>query len=189
VARYEDVGGPRVAAIHRLTYYPIMATIRDATIEDLPAIVVIYNAAIPGRMATADLEAVSVESRRAWFAEHQPHSRPLWVIEDGEIKGQINGWISFQSFYGRPAYYATAELSVYIAPDAQRHGYARSLVAEAIRRAPEFGLRTLLGFIFGHNEPSLALFRSFGFEMWAHLPRVAELDGFERDLMILGRRL
>jgi len=161
-------------------------TIRGATLEDLPAIVAIYNAAIPGRMATADLEAFSVDSRRAWFAEHLPGSRPLWVIEDG---GHTKGWISFQSFYGRPAYHATAELSVYVAPDAHRRGYARQLIAEAIRRAPEFGLRTLLGFIFGHNQPSLALFRSFGFETWAHLPRVAELDGIERDLMILGRRL
>ena len=161
-------------------------TIRDATRADLPAIVAIYNAAIPGRMATADLEPVSVDSRRAWLAEHSPASRPLWVLDEG---GTISGWLSFQSFYGRPAYLATAELSVYIAPGAQRRGYARHLVAEAIRRAPEFGLKTLLGFIFGHNEPSLALFRSFGFEMWAHLPRVADLDGVERDLLILGRRL
>jgi len=161
-------------------------TIRDATSNDLPPIVAIYNAAIPGRMATADLEPVSIEARRAWFAEHSPNSRPLWVLEDA---GAIRGWISFQSFYGRPAYHATAELSVYIAPDAHRRGYARTLVGEAIRRAPEFGLKTLLGFIFGHNQPSLALFRSFGFETWAHLPRVAELDGVERDLMILGRHL
>jgi L-amino acid N-acyltransferase YncA len=110
----------------------------------------------------------------------------LWVIEEA---GVICGWLSFQSFYGRPAYHATAELSVYIAPDAHRRGYARKLIAEAIRRAPGFGLKTLLGFIFGHNEPSLALFRSFGFETWAHLPCVADLDGIERDLMILGRRL
>jgi phosphinothricin acetyltransferase len=160
--------------------------IRDATLEDLPAIVAIYNSAIFGRLATADLEPVSVDARRAWFAEHSSNSRPLWVIEED---GLIRGWLSFQSFYGRPAYHATAELSVYIAPDAHRRGYARQLVAEAMRRAPEFGLKTLLGFIFGHNEPSLALFRNFGFETWAHLPRVAELDGIERDLMILGLRL
>jgi len=160
--------------------------IRDARVEDLPAIVAIYNAAIPGRLATADLEPVSVDSRRAWFAEHSPNARPLWVIEDDS---RISGWISFQSFYGRPAYHATAELSVYVAPDSHRRGYARLLVADAIRRAPDFVLKTLLGFIFGHNQPSLALFQGFGFETWAHLPRVADLDGIERDLMILGRRL
>jgi L-amino acid N-acyltransferase YncA len=160
--------------------------IRDATIEDLEAIVAIYNAAIPGRMATADLEPVSVESRRGWFREHAPGSRPLWVLEES---GAIRAWLSFQSFYGRPAYHATAELSVYVAADAQRHGYGRTLVGQAMTAAPSFGLRTLLGFIFGHNAPSLALFRSFGFETWAHLPRVAELDGVERGLLILGKRL
>jgi L-amino acid N-acyltransferase YncA len=160
--------------------------IRDAKIEDLPAIVAIYNGAIPGRMATADLDPVSVDSRRGWFHEHSPGSRPLWVLEDA---GAVRAWLSFQSFYGRPAYRATAELSVYVAPDAQRHGYGRALLADAMKSAPAFGLRTLLGFIFGHNEPSLALFRAFGFDTWAHLPRVAELDGIERDLLILGKRL
>ena len=137
-------------------------------------------------MATADLEPVSIDSRRTWFTEHSPGSRPLWVIDDG---GKIRAWLSFQSFYGRPAYHATAELSVYVAPDSQRRGHARSLVEGAIRRAPDFRLKTLLGFIFGHNEPSLALFRGFGFEKWAHLPRVAEIDVVERDLLILGRRI
>jgi L-amino acid N-acyltransferase YncA len=160
--------------------------IRDASVDDLPAIVAIYNAAIPGRMATADLAPVSVESRRQWFNEHLPGSRPMWVLEEA---GEIKGWLSLQAFYGRGAYHATAEVSVYVAPDAQRRGYARKLVARTIERAGEFGIATLLAFIFGHNEPSLAVFRSFGFETWARLPRVAELDGIERDLLILGRRI
>ena len=160
--------------------------IRDANVDDLPAIVSIYNAAIPGRMATADLEPVSVESRRQWFSEHSPGARPLWVLEE---TGEIKGWLSVQAFYGRPAYNATAEVSVYVAPDAQRKGYARELVARAIERTGEFGINTLLAFIFGHNEPSLALFRSFGFESWARMPRIADLDGIECDLLILGRRV
>jgi len=44
---------------------------RAATEADLPAIVEIYNSTIPGRMVTADLEPVTVESRRAWFQAHQ----------------------------------------------------------------------------------------------------------------------
>lgn len=161
-------------------------TIRDATAADLPAVVAIYNAAIPGRLATADTTPVSVESRRAWFEEHSPRHRPLWVAEDG---GAVVGWLSFQSFYGRPAYHATAEVSVYVAPGLQRRGVGRALLARAIEHAPGFGLKTLLGFIFGHNEPSQRLFAAFGFERWALLSRVAELDGVERDLTIVGRRL
>ena len=52
-----------------------------------------------------------------------------------------------------------------------------------------FLVATLLGFVFGHNAPSLALFERLGFERWALLPRVAELDGVERDLVIVGRRV
>jgi len=47
----------------------------------------------------------------------------------------------------------------------------------------------LLGFIFGHNAPSLGLFAKYGFSTWAHLPKVANLDGIERDLIILGKRV
>jgi phosphinothricin acetyltransferase len=46
----------------------------------------------------------------------------------------------------------------------------------------------LLGFIFGHNLTSLALFNKFGFARWGVLPKVALLDGVERDLVIVGRR-
>lgn len=160
--------------------------LRDATEADLPAIVAIYNSAIPSRMATADLEPVMVELRRSWFEEHTSASRPLWVLARG---AEILAWLSFQSFYGRPAYQATAEISVYVAPDHHRHGYARRLVGESVERAPALGLKTLLAFIFGHNNPSIALFRGFGFETWANLPAVAALDGVERDLLILGKRV
>ncbi|MNW14729.1 putative phosphinothricin acetyltransferase YwnH [compost metagenome] len=60
---------------------------------------------------------------------------------------------------------------------------------QALEASPKLGLKSLLGFIFGHNEPSLQLFRKFGFTNWAHLPGVAELDGVERDLIILGKRV
>jgi len=159
--------------------------IRDARESDLPEIVSIYNAAIPGRLATADTQPIPVASRQGWFAEHNAN-RPLWVAE---ADSTIVGWLSFQSFYGRPAYRATAEISVYIAPDQQRRGIGRALLAKAMDAAPLLALKTFLGFIFGHNEPSLRLFEEFGFQRWALLPRVAELDGIERDLVIVGRRI
>ena len=162
-------------------------TLRHAQPPDLPAIVAIYNASIPGRMATADTEPVTVAARENWFREFDPARRPLWV--DTGPGGAIEAWLSVRSFYGRPAYHRTAELGVYTAPAAQRLGHARRLLAHAIAHAPSLGLATLLAFIFGHNTPSLALFAGQGFERWGALPRVAELDGVERDLVILGRRV
>lgn len=160
--------------------------IRDATLEDLPAIVAIYNSTIASRMVTADTEPVSVASRQKWFEEHRPGRRPLWVAVDGP---QIAGWVSFSSFYGRPAYDGTCEISVYLAPEQRGRGLGTMLVRRCIEHAPRIGVKTLLGFIFAHNEPSLKLFSKLGFERWAHLPRVAVLDGIERDVVIVGRRV
>jgi L-amino acid N-acyltransferase YncA len=160
--------------------------LRLAVPTDLPRIVAIYNAAIPGRMASADTDPVSVESRVTWFREHTPDSRPLLVMEDD---GVVIGWAGLQSFYGRPAYRATAEVSVYVAPELQRRGIARRLLQEIIHRAPGLGVNTLLAFVFAHNLPSVTLFEAAGFQRWGLLPRVAVLDGIERDLCLLGRRV
>jgi L-amino acid N-acyltransferase YncA len=94
--------------------------------------------------------------------------------------------LSFENFRKRAAYHATAEISVYVAEGHRRRGVGRRLLEEAIRCAPDLGLKTLTGGIFGHNESSIRLFESFGFKRWAHYPRVAELDGVERDLVVLG---
>jgi L-amino acid N-acyltransferase YncA len=59
----------------------------------------------------------------------------------------------------------------------------------AIDRAPALGLKSLVGLVWAHNEPSLKLLAKHGFERWAHLPRVALLYGIERDLVIVGRRV
>jgi phosphinothricin acetyltransferase len=160
--------------------------VRDAVVGDLPAIVAIYNSTVPGRMVTADTEPVPVESRLPWFREHSPGSRPLWVVEDD---GLILAWLSFQSFYGRPAYRATAEVSVYVSEACRRKGVGSMLLARAIAGGPGLGLKTLMGFIFAHNEPSLRLFEKHGFERWGFYPGIAELDGVERDLLIVGRKL
>ncbi|GJG98308.1 GNAT family N-acetyltransferase [Cupriavidus pauculus] len=162
-------------------------TVRLATRDDLPGIVEIYNSTVASRMVTADTEPVSVASREAWFEAHRPERRPLWVCDSAD--GRMAGWVSFSDFYGRPAYGATAEVSIYLHEGFRGQGLGRFLLEEAIAHAPKVGVNTLLGFIFGHNAPSLALFERHGFSRWGDLPRVAVLDGIERDLVILGRRL
>lgn len=160
--------------------------LRPATAADLPAIVAIYNSTIAGRMVTADLEPVTVEARRPWFDAHQSPTRPLFVLDDA---GAVVAWLSFDTFYPRAAYDGTAMIAIYVAEAQRGRGLGKRLLHEAMTRAPTLGLHTLLGYIFGHNTPSLRLFESHGFARWAHLPRVAVLDGVERDLIIVGRRM
>src|SRR6266571_1788904 len=100
--------------MHRAVSY----THRVARREDLPQIVDIYNSTIPSRLVTADTEPVSVESRVRWFNEHSADSRPLWVVE---VYGRNSGWLSFSSFYGRPAYSKASARTSSLRPWLARH--------------------------------------------------------------------
>lgn len=152
---------------------------------ELPKIVAIYNETIPSRLATADLEPVSVASRQPWFESFNPDSRPLWVIKYDD---KIAGWVGLESFYGRPAYHKTAEISIYIDKDFRHQGIGQQAIAYVISQLPRLGLDALVAFIFSHNQPSQHLFKQNQFETWGHLPDVAIMDGQRRSLDILGRR-
>lgn len=160
---------------------------RNASLEDLDRIVDIYNSTVHSRMVTADTEPVTKESRLHWFHEHNPKTRPLWVVEDEN--NDIVGWVSFQSFYGRPAYAATAEISIYLDATKRGKGIGKKVLHHIIHQAKTLEINTLLGFIFSHNDPSMKLFKLMGFEVWATLPNIATLDGVERSLTIMGKRV
>ena len=160
--------------------------IRLAEAADLPAIVNIYNAAVPAYRSTADTLPVTVGGRELWFDAHTPERRPLWVAADAD---GLLGWVGFQNFYGRPAYNPTAEISVYVAPADQRHGVGRALLEHALAAAPSVGICTVLAIVFAHNEASQRLFASFGFAPWGRLPGVAHMPDGRRDILILGREL
>ncbi len=162
-------------------------TFRDANQCDLYRIVEIYNSTVASRMVTADTEPVTLKSRQEWYNEHSSNKRPLWVIEIPNH--QIIGWVSFQSFYGRPAYDGTVEISIYLDENYRGKALGKKILQYCLDNASKFGIHTLLGFIFAHNEPSLKLFRDVGFEEWGTLPNIAVLDGQERSLKILGKRI
>ena len=163
---------------------------RFAEQEDLATIVRIYNSTIASRQVTADLTEISVESRQQWFLEHTPNRRPLWVIEaDLESGREIIGWMSFSDFKSRAAYDGTVEVSIYLDPIARGQGCGSYCLKLAESYSPRIGVNTLLGYIFGHNTPSLRLFEKFHYQQWAVMPKIAILDGVERDLIIVGKRI
>ena len=159
---------------------------RDARIKDLDRIVEIYNSTVPLRTVTADTIPITVASRLNWFHEHTADKRPLWIIEE---ENKISGWISFQYFSTRPAYQYTAEISIYLAPETRGKGMGKKALTYAIEQCERLNIKTILGLIFAHNEPSMKLFLSFGFEQWGVLQNIAELDGVERSTIIVGKRM
>ena len=115
-------------------------TIRVAVDSDLAAIVDIYNAAIPTRTATAQLEPVTVEQQTPWFEAHGVR-HPIWVACEDDA---MAGWLSVTPWSDRTAYDATAEISVYLAPAFHKRGIGARLVRHAIAQAPLLGIDTLI---------------------------------------------
>ena len=175
-----------IAVEHRRSETAEEMKIRDAVESDLPAIIEIYNAAVATRVATAQLEQVTLEDRRGWLKEHSADRHPFWVLE---MDRQIAGWLTLKPFLPRCAYRGTAEVSVYVDEKFRRRGVGRTLLGEAIARAPSLQISAMVGLIFTHNKPSLKLFEQLGFEKWGLLPRIAQLDAVERDLTIMGRHI
>jgi len=161
--------------------------IRHATDADLSAIVDIYNSTIASKIITGDMQPVTVEQRQSWFQSHTPHRHPIWVSEaQNHPDKTVVGWLSLSPFYGRIAYRATAELSIYVDPNHRRQGIGQQLVNHAIAQCPTLQISTLLGFVFAQNAPSIALLKQLGFEQWGFLPQVAHFETHSCDLVILG---
>jgi L-amino acid N-acyltransferase YncA len=145
-------------------------------------IIAIYNQSIPGGWSTADTQPITVADRIEWFKKHDPGRRPLWVAL---LDGEIVAWIGLTAFYGgRPAYDATAELSLYIATAHQRKGIGTFLKQRMIEHCPQIGVTTLLSMHFDHNEGTRRVNESLNFEQVGHLPEIAVINGKRRGLVI-----
>ena len=161
--------------------------IRIASLDDLSAIVGIYNEAVEQRFATADLQPVTIDQRRAWFDEHHPSTLPIFVFEDS---GLVRGWCSLSSYRsGREAVRGTAEISYYVGRDAQRRGIGSALVQHAVREAPRLGKHVLFAILLERNQASIRLMRKCGFELWGRLPEVAVIEGELVSHLYDGRKV
>jgi phosphinothricin acetyltransferase len=175
--------GPSLSSF--LIPHPSSLAVRLAAEADLPEIVGIYNEAIAERIATCDLEPVTVEARRPWFDRFDARHR-LHVALNGE---RVVGWSAFLPYDPKPGYAGLVEHSVYVAREARGRGLGRQLLAHVIETATALGHRALLGRIFRHNEASLELHRRLGFTEAGVLPRAAILDGRFADVVFVMREL
>lgn len=165
-----------------------MYKILSAQKSDLKEITRIYNASIAEKNATARLTPVSLCEREAWFEAHEEASRPIYALKRLN-DGKILAWGSLSDFNPKEAYRITAEISIYVAPEARGKGLGGRLVNFMLERAPEFGVKNVVALIFSSNSASLNLFAKFGFTRWGELPEVCDMDGKPESLTILSKNL
>lgn len=161
--------------------------IRLAQIDDLPAIVDIYNQSISSKQSTGDTEPVRVEDRVTWFREHRPDELPIFVAE---VEGGVAGWCSLSAYRpGRAALRFTREISYYIASAYHRKGIGTALIEHTMAACPALQIRHLFAIVLETNTASIELLKKMGFERWGYLPRVADFDGNEVGHLYFGRHV
>lgn len=156
--------------------------IRDATIEDLPGILEIYNHAIINTTAVYSEEPHTLDMRLAWYNDRISSCFPVFAAE---INGEIAGFSTFGHFRAWPCYRYTVEHSVYVHIDHRGKGLSKLLLQPLIDRAREMKLHAMIAGIDGENEVSYRLHQSFGFVEVAHFKEVGFKFGRWLDLKFM----
>ena len=102
---------------------------------------------------------------------------------------KVIAWLSFKSFYGRPAYAGTIEIAIYIDEQFRAKGIGKTILQFAISAAKERNIHTLLAYIFEHNLPSIQFFQKNGFVNYGVLPEIAIMDQKHYSLGIYGLKI
>ncbi|WP_443091045.1 GNAT family N-acetyltransferase [Basfia succiniciproducens] len=166
--------------------------IRIAKKQDYPQIIDIYNQAIPSRRITADLEPVTMESRKDWFEFHLHSERhPIWVLENSIIKNnqeekQILGWCTFSPFYPRAAFNNTVEISIYLDNKAKGNGYGSKILQFMKEQMMCRDINTLMAYVIEENNISRKAFEKQGFKLWGRYPNIANMGDCYQTFLMYG---
>jgi len=137
--------------------------IRDASAEDLPRLLEIYNHYVEHTHITFDIEPISLETRRLWLAGFRPAGPHRLFVAESE--GRVAGYASSHRFRLKPAYDRSVEASIYLDPDACGAGCGSALYSRLLETLEgESGVHRVYGGVTLPNEASIALHRRFGFK-------------------------
>ena len=155
-------------------------TFRPMRPDDWDEVRRIYAAGIATGQATFE---TATPSWSEWDAAHLASPR-LLAVEGGTLLG----WAALSPVSRRQVYRGVAEVSLYVAPEAQGRGIGRSLLEQIIRASEEAGCWTLQASVFAVNQVSLRLHQQAGFRQVGIRERIAQRDGRWHDTVMLERR-
>lgn len=141
----------------------------------------IYEAGIVSGNATFETEP---PSWHPWDAGHLQSCRLVAVAPTGGVVG----WAALRAISSRSVYAGVCEVSVYVAPEAQRQHVGLRLLEALIACSEADGRWTLQAGIFPENESSVALHLRAGFRIIGRRERIGVLNGRWRDVLLLERR-
>lgn len=160
--------------------------IRQATPEDLPAILDIYNEAIRTSTAVYRYAEQTLEEKRAWYEQARASGFPVIVFAEDGI---VAGFGTFGRFRAYEGYRYTVEHSVYVHPLYQGRRIGAALLGALIDTAGEQGYAVMIAAIDAANAPSRRLHETFGFLHAGTLHGVGWKFGRWLDVALYEKRL
>lgn len=155
--------------------------VRRAMVEDIPALLDIYNYEIVNGVSTLDLTPKTLEEWTAWYDAHQTELHPVFVAE---VDGKAAGYTSFSPYRCKEAYRSTVELSVYIDPVMRGRGLANLLLDAIIEHARQNDeIHLIVSVIVDGNAASMRLHEKYGFEKCGVVREVGFKHGRYHDIL------
>lgn len=160
--------------------------IRPAAKADAEAVAAIYAHHVLHGTASFDTDPPSVDF---WRHKIGDIAGKGWPILIAEIEGDVAGYAYATQFRDRPAYAATCEDSIYVAPDRVGQGVGTALLSALIEAAREHGFEQMIAVIGGAEPASVALHVSAGFVEAGRMRRVGRKFGRVLDTLYMQRDL
>jgi phosphinothricin acetyltransferase len=161
--------------------------VRPALPSDLAALADIYAHYVTGSVATFELDPPDAQEWLRRLGAITEAGLPFLVTERD---GAVAGYAYCAPWKSRPAYRATVEDSVYVAPWAVGRGCGTELMAALLQACREVGVREVIAVIADSGDPaSVQLHHRFGFIDAGRLTRVGHKHDRFIDTVLMQRSL
>ncbi len=170
-------------------YAAHVPTVRDASLDDLPAIVELLNVGVVETTAVYADTPFTPADRTDWFRAKAARGFPVLVADVG---GEVAGYATYGDFRDSTVltgYRFTVEHSVHVAGAHWGSGVGRSLVEALIDRAARARMHVMVGAIDAENVGSIEFHRRLGFVETARMPQVGFKFGRWLDLVLMQRTI
>ena len=166
-----------------------MPLIRDAVLDDLPALTEIYNHYILNTPITFDLAPYTPQQRREWFDEHAASGRYRLLVATDDTG--ILAYATTSRWRPKAAYETTVESSIYCRHDACGRGVGTLLYEALFEAIANEDLHRIVAGTTLPNAASVALHERMGFRRVGTFDAVGRKFGkfwdvgwFERPLRL-----
>lgn len=164
---------------------------RAVEFADAEALMAIYNPEVLETTVTFDVDPRQLDEQQDWIAAHQGAFPGLVAVGEG-VPGPlgarnepIGGYAAVSTYRDRAGYTTTVESSVYVAREARGLGIGRLLMVDLIEAAKTAGFHAMIARIVDHNDISIKLHESVGFEILGTEREVGRKHSRWLDVVVL----